>query len=163
IRKIVDRLPASEVAYFEDEVDIHLNPRIGRDWMLPGRQKLILTPGQNGILDGCASDPATGQIVCQEDRDRDGRLTPPHGCEGSGADCDNGADTPTGGEEGGGGDGGGEAADPFEPLVVWEFSVWRERGYFECSEVVGLCCVDPPFCLFCCNRNRTCRTPSKGP
>ena len=47
IRKIVDRLPASEVAYFEDEVDIHLNPRIGRDWMLPGRQKLILTPGQN--------------------------------------------------------------------------------------------------------------------
>lgn len=47
IRKIIDRLPASEVAYFEDEVDIHLNPRIGRDWMLPGRQKLILTPGQN--------------------------------------------------------------------------------------------------------------------
>jgi transposase len=47
IRKIVDRLPTNEVAYFEDEVDIHLNPRIGRDWMLPGRQKLILTPGQN--------------------------------------------------------------------------------------------------------------------
>lgn len=47
IRKIVDRLPAREVAYFEDEVDIHLNPRIGRDWMLPGQQKLILTPGQN--------------------------------------------------------------------------------------------------------------------
>jgi transposase len=47
IRKMVDRLPASEVAYFEDEVDIHLNPRIGRDWMLPGQQKLILTPGQN--------------------------------------------------------------------------------------------------------------------
>jgi transposase len=47
IWKIVDRLPAREVAYFEDEVDIHLNPRIGRDWMLPGQQKLILTPGQN--------------------------------------------------------------------------------------------------------------------
>jgi len=47
IRKIVDRLPARDVAFFEDEVDIHLNPRIGRDWMLPGQQKLILTPGQN--------------------------------------------------------------------------------------------------------------------
>jgi len=47
IRKIIDRLPAGEVAYFEDEVDIHLNPRIGRDWMLPGQQKLVLTPGQN--------------------------------------------------------------------------------------------------------------------
>lgn len=47
IRKIIDRLPNREVAYFEDEVDIHLNPRIGRDWMLPGQQKLVLTPGQN--------------------------------------------------------------------------------------------------------------------
>jgi transposase len=47
IRNIVDRLPVGEVAYFEDEVDIHLNPRIGRDWMLPGQQKLVLTPGQN--------------------------------------------------------------------------------------------------------------------
>jgi len=47
IRKIVDRLRAGEVAYFEDEVDIHLNPRIGRDWMLPGQQKLVLTPGKN--------------------------------------------------------------------------------------------------------------------
>lgn len=47
IRKVVCRLPVSEVAYFEDEVDIHLNPRIGRDWMLPGHQKLVLTPGQN--------------------------------------------------------------------------------------------------------------------
>ena len=40
-------LRANEVAYFEDEVDIHLNPRIGRDWMLRGRQKMVLTPGQN--------------------------------------------------------------------------------------------------------------------
>lgn len=36
-----------EVAYYEDEIDIHLNPRIGRDWMLPGQQKTILTPGKN--------------------------------------------------------------------------------------------------------------------
>lgn len=47
IFKVVDHLPSREVAYFEDEVDIHLNPRIGRDWMLPGRQKIVVTPGQN--------------------------------------------------------------------------------------------------------------------
>jgi hypothetical protein len=30
-----------------DEVDIHLNPRIGRDWMLPGMQRRIVTPGKD--------------------------------------------------------------------------------------------------------------------
>lgn len=47
ILKVVKNLKPREVAYYEDEVDIHLNPRIGRDWMLPGEQKLILTPGKN--------------------------------------------------------------------------------------------------------------------
>ena len=47
IFKVVGHLPAREVAYFEDEVDIHLNPRIGRDWMLRGQQKVVVTPGQN--------------------------------------------------------------------------------------------------------------------
>ncbi len=32
---------------FADEVDIHLNPRIGRDWMLTGHRRHVLTPGQN--------------------------------------------------------------------------------------------------------------------
>jgi transposase len=47
ILRVVESLPADEVAFFEDEVDIHLNPRIGRDWMLRGQQKLVVTPGQN--------------------------------------------------------------------------------------------------------------------
>ena len=47
IRQILDNLKPREVAFFEDEVDIHLNPKIGRDWMLRGRQRQILTPGQN--------------------------------------------------------------------------------------------------------------------
>ena len=47
ILKVIGNLPAGQVAYYEDEVDIHLNPCIGRDWMLPGRQKVIVTPGQN--------------------------------------------------------------------------------------------------------------------
>ena len=32
---------------YADEVDIHLNPKIGPDWMLPGTQRLVLTPGNN--------------------------------------------------------------------------------------------------------------------
>ena len=47
IGKILRTLPAGEVAYFEDEVDIHLNPRIGRDWMLRGQQKVVVTTGKN--------------------------------------------------------------------------------------------------------------------
>lgn len=47
IMSVIENLPAGQVAYFEDEVDIHLNPKIGRDWMLPGQQKVIVTPGKN--------------------------------------------------------------------------------------------------------------------
>jgi len=47
IERRLATLPAGEEAFYEDEVDIHLNPRIGRDWMLPGGQKTVLTPGQN--------------------------------------------------------------------------------------------------------------------
>lgn len=47
IERRLARLPAGEEAFYEDEVDIHLNPRIGRDWMLPGTQKRVMTPGQN--------------------------------------------------------------------------------------------------------------------
>jgi transposase len=36
-----------EPVLYADEVDIHLNPRIGRDWMLRGHQRRIVTPGQN--------------------------------------------------------------------------------------------------------------------
>ena len=40
-------LPRDEVAVYVDEVDIHLNPKIGPDWMLCGQQKTVLTPGKN--------------------------------------------------------------------------------------------------------------------
>lgn len=32
---------------YRDEVDPHLNPRIGGDWMVPGQQKEVVTLGQN--------------------------------------------------------------------------------------------------------------------
>jgi transposase len=47
IRKLVARLPPNEIAVYVDEVDIHLNPKIGLDWMNRGKQKQVLTPGQN--------------------------------------------------------------------------------------------------------------------
>jgi len=47
LRRLLRRLPRNEVAFYEDEVDIHLNPRIGRDWTLPGQQRVIVTPGRN--------------------------------------------------------------------------------------------------------------------
>ena len=47
IRKLLEKLPKNEVAVYEDEVDIHLNPKIGLDWMSHGQQKTVLTPGKN--------------------------------------------------------------------------------------------------------------------
>jgi transposase len=47
IRRLVASIPAKEVAVYADEVDIHLNPKIGYDWQLRGQQKRVLTPGQN--------------------------------------------------------------------------------------------------------------------
>jgi transposase len=47
IRSLLACLPRSHVAVYEDEVDIHLNPKIGWDWMVRGQQKEVVTPGQN--------------------------------------------------------------------------------------------------------------------
>lgn len=47
LRRLIENLPTSEVAVYADEVDIHLNPKIGADWMLRGQQKTVVTPGQN--------------------------------------------------------------------------------------------------------------------
>lgn len=38
---------AEHPVFCEDEVDIHLNPKIGADWQLRGQQKRVVTPGQN--------------------------------------------------------------------------------------------------------------------
>jgi transposase len=43
IAHLVASLPRNEVAVYEDEVDIHLNPKIGLDWMGLGQQKEAVT------------------------------------------------------------------------------------------------------------------------
>lgn len=44
---LLTSLPEDEVAVYEDEADVHLNPKIGLDWMPRGVQKQVLTPGKN--------------------------------------------------------------------------------------------------------------------
>lgn len=63
IERLLAGLPRNEVALYADEVDIHLNPKIGYDWQLRGQQKQVLTPGQNAkrYLAG-ALDVRTGQV-----------------------------------------------------------------------------------------------------
>jgi transposase len=67
LRHLVDTLPEDEVCVYEDEVDIHLNPKIGPDWMVPGQQKEVLTPGKNvkRYLAG-AIDSRTGELIWVE-------------------------------------------------------------------------------------------------
>lgn len=63
IRALEARASAAEPVLYEDEVDIHLNPKIGRDWMLPGEQRRVVTPGKNEkfYLAG-ALDVRTGKL-----------------------------------------------------------------------------------------------------
>jgi transposase len=64
LRHLVETLRADEVAVYLDEVDIHLNPKIGADWMNRGKQKVVMTPGQNvkHYVAG-ALDARTGEIL----------------------------------------------------------------------------------------------------
>jgi transposase len=67
IDRLVENLPADEIVLYLDEVDIHLNPKIGPDWMRRGRQKTVLTPGCNDkrYLAG-AWNPKTRQLIYVE-------------------------------------------------------------------------------------------------
>ena len=47
VKTLIDALPRGEVAVWEDEADVDLNPRIGFDYMLPGTQRTVPTPGKN--------------------------------------------------------------------------------------------------------------------
>jgi transposase len=60
-----------EVVLHVDEVDIHLNPKVGRDWCLPGQRRVVLTPGNNQkrYLAG-ALNPRTGQLTWVEGKSK---------------------------------------------------------------------------------------------
>ena len=68
-------LPADEVAVFQYEVDINLNPKIGPMWMRRGQQAEVATPGDNHkrYLAG-SINWRTGTLWTTEGKQRDGKL-----------------------------------------------------------------------------------------
>lgn len=75
IHALIDTLPADQAAVWEDEADIDLNPRIGLDWMLPGTQRHVMTPGKNvkRYLAG-ALDAATDRAIWVKAERKNSRL-----------------------------------------------------------------------------------------
>jgi transposase len=47
LRALLERMPADETAVWQDEVEVHTNPKIGRMWMPRGEQATVPTPGTN--------------------------------------------------------------------------------------------------------------------
>lgn len=75
IHALIDSLPARQAAVWEDEADVDLNPRIGFDWMLPGTQRRVMTPGTNvkRYLAG-AMDARTERLVWVKGERKNSRL-----------------------------------------------------------------------------------------
>jgi putative transposase len=74
LRALLAGLPADETAVFMDEVDINLNPKIGRMWMRRGEQAAVETPGTNEkrYLAG-SIHWRTGRVLLTEGLPREGR------------------------------------------------------------------------------------------
>jgi transposase len=75
IEAMIESAGDGDVVLYVDEVDIHLNPKIGKDWMPCGVQKKVLTPGQNKkhYLAG-ALNHRTGQLTFVESDRKDSYL-----------------------------------------------------------------------------------------
>jgi transposase len=72
---LIECLPANQACLWEDEADIDLNPRIGHDWMLPGTQRHVMTPGKNvkRYLAG-ALDATTDRVMWVKGERKNSRL-----------------------------------------------------------------------------------------
>lgn len=75
LHRLIATVPADEAVVWEDEADIDLNPRIGSDWMLPGTQRVVMTPGKNvkRYLAG-ALDAVTNRVIWVKGRKKDSGL-----------------------------------------------------------------------------------------
>ncbi|MGC4070842.1 MAG: IS630 family transposase [Polyangiaceae bacterium] len=66
LRTLEASATAAEPVLFVDEVDIDLNPKIGRDWMAKGQQRWVLTPGKNEkYYVAGALDVRTGRVIAK--------------------------------------------------------------------------------------------------
>lgn len=75
IQNLIQNLPDEDVVLYADEVDVHLNPKIGPDWMVQGQQKEVQTPGKNikRSLAG-ALDSRTKELIWGEGEKKDSLL-----------------------------------------------------------------------------------------
>jgi transposase len=74
LRTLLEGLPADETAVWQDEVEIHTNPKIGRMWMKKGRQAEVVTPGTNKKRHLSGSIHwRTGQVFVTEAAPKQGR------------------------------------------------------------------------------------------
>lgn len=75
IRSLIDSLLPTEAAVWEDEADVDLNPRVGFDYMLPGTQRTVPTPGKNvKRYFAAAMDAATDRLVWVKGERKNSRL-----------------------------------------------------------------------------------------
>jgi putative transposase len=74
LRALLGALPDNETAVFMDEVDVHLNPKVGCMWMRRGQQATVETPGTNEkrYLAG-SIHWRTGRVILTEGRPKEGR------------------------------------------------------------------------------------------
>ncbi len=74
IRWIFEHLSPKQLLLFADELDIHLLPKVGYQWMEKGRQLEVLTPGTNeknylaGALDIADRPSVALRLVSQDKR-----------------------------------------------------------------------------------------------
>jgi putative transposase len=74
LRKLLEGLPDDETAVWQDEVEIHTNPKIGPMWMLRGQQAEVETPGTNEKRHLSGSIHwRTGQVFLTEAAPKQGR------------------------------------------------------------------------------------------
>ncbi len=79
MRGLLRELPADETVLFQDEVDLNLNPEVGRMWMMQGCQAELVTPGDNAkrYLDG-SLHWRSGKLLATVGKKRDGGLFTQH-------------------------------------------------------------------------------------
>jgi putative transposase len=74
LRKLLEDLPEDETVVWQDEVEVHTNPRIGRMWMAKGHQAKVETPGTNKKRHLSGSIHwRTGQVFVTEGAPKQGR------------------------------------------------------------------------------------------
>jgi len=76
LHQLLARLPANEIAVFQDEVDVNTNPKIGAMWMRRGQQATVVTSGTNEkrYLAG-SLNWRTSALILTEGLSQEGRTT----------------------------------------------------------------------------------------